>query len=561
MYRYDQFDEQLVRERVAQFRGQVQRRLDGSLSEEEFKLIRQMNGVYLQLHAYMLRVAIPYGTMSAQQLRQLALIAEKYDRGYGHFTTRQNIQYNWPRLRDLPDIYALLAEVQMHGIQTSGTCIRNISADHLAGVARDEIEDPRPTAELIRQWSTLHPEFSYLPRKFKFAVIGSATDRAATKVHDIGIRIVAHPETGEHGYQLLVGGGMGRTPMIGRIIREFLPKTELLAFVEAILRVYNLEGRRDNPFKARVKILVHELGFERFVERVEEEYGRLEKASINVDAEEMARIAAYFAPPDYEHLPEYSESFEDRIARDRAFAAFARTNLAEHRVPGYTALTISLKPIGKPTGDASAEQMRTIADLAERHSFGEIRVTHYQNLVLPYVKLDDVYDIWKVLVEAGLGDANVGLITDIISCPGLDYCKLATARSIPIAEAISARFADPERQQLIGSLGIKISGCINACGHHHVGNIGILGLEKGGVENYQVTIGGDATENASLGERLGPGIDGDSVPEAIERLVDVYLGARTSAEESFIEVVRRIGLDPFKAAFAEIVEGPSRAAA
>ena len=560
MYRYDQFDEQLVRERVAQFRDQVQRRLDGSLNEEEFKLLRQMNGLYLQLHAYMLRVAIPYGTLSSRQMRQLALIAERYDRGYGHFTTRQNIQYNWPRLRDLPDIYDLLADVEMHGIQTSGNCIRNISADHLAGVAEGEIEDPRPTAELIRQWSTLHPEFSYLPRKFKIAVIGTEEDRAAIKVHDIGIRIVRNPEGGEVGYQVLVGGGMGRTPFIGQVIRDFLPRNELLAFLEAILRVYNLEGRRDNPFKARVKILVHELGFEKFVARVEEEYAGLDSASINADPAELARIQAYFAPPPYESLPSGSEAFEAARAADPEFARFAATNLSRHRVPGYTALSISLKPVGAPPGDATADQMRLVADLAERFSFDEIRVTHHQNLVLPYVKLDDVHAIWKALAEAELATPNIGLVTDIISCPGMDYCKLATARSIPIAQAIAERFADAERQALIGTLGIKISGCINACGHHHVGNIGILGLEKGGVENYQVTIGGDATEHAALGERLGPGIDADTVPEAIERLVDVYLGAR-SGEESFIEVVRRIGLDPFKAAFAQTVEGQTRAAA
>ena len=560
MYRYDEFDELLVRERVEQFRDQVQRRLDGSLTEDEFKLLRQMNGVYLQLHAYMLRVAIPYGTLSSRQMRQLALIAERHDRGYGHFTTRQNIQYNWPKLRELPDIFELLADVEMHGIQTSGNCIRNISADHLAGVAADEVEDPRPTAELLRQWSTLHPEFSFLPRKFKIAVIATAEDRAAIKVHDIGIRIVRHPETGEAGYQILVGGGMGRTPMIGKVIRDFLPKQDLLAFVEAVLRVYNLEGRRDNPFKARVKILVHELGFDAFKARVEEEYAKLDGPTINADPVEVERIAAYFAPPAYEALPAISESFERHKQEDPAFAAFAETNLAAHRMPGYTALTISLKPIGKPTGDASADQMRVVADLADRFSFSEIRVTHYQNLVLPYVKLDDVYAIWQELKAADLAIANVGLITDIISCPGLDYCKLATARSIPIAEAIAVRFADEERQRLIGELGIKISGCINACGHHHVGNIGILGLEKGGVENYQVTLGGDATENASLGERLGPGIDGDKVPDAIERLVDVYLAQRQE-NETFIEVVRRIGHDPFKAAFNEVVEGAARAAA
>jgi sulfite reductase (NADPH) hemoprotein beta-component len=558
MYRYDEFDAALVRDRVAQFRGQVARRLDGSLTEDEFRPQRLMNGLYLQLHAYMLRVAIPYGTLNSQQLRQLAMIAERWDRGYGHFTTRQNIQFNWPKLEDVPDILAALAEVEMHCIQTSGNCIRNVTADHFAGVAADEIEDPRPTAELIRQWSTLHPEFSFLPRKFKIAVTGAAEDRAAIAVHDIGIRIVRN-EGGEVGYQILVGGGLGRTPMIGKTVRDFLPKGDLLAYLEAIMRVYNLEGRRDNKYKARVKILVHEIGVEAFTARVEEAYARLDGPSVNADPAETARIAAYFAAPAYQELPARSAGFERARARDPDFARFAATNLFPHKVPGYAAITVSVKPIGEAPGDVDAGQMRALADIAERFSLDELRITHMQNVVLPYVQLDDVHAVWSALVEAGLATANAGLITDIISCPGMDYCALATARSIPIAQAIATRFADPERQQLIGRLGIKISGCINACGHHHVGAIGILGLDKAGVENYQITLGGEPGEGAALGERLGPGIDAEAVPDAIERIVDTYLVRRRGPDEPFIDTLRRIGLDPFRAALQ--LQEPERAAA
>ena len=547
MYRYDEFDASVVRDRVAQFRAQVARRLEGSLTEEEFTPLRLMNGLYLQLHAYMLRIAVPYGTLSGRQLRQLAMIADRWDRGYGHFTTRQNLQLNWPRLADVPEILEALAEVEMHCIQTSGNCIRNVTADHFAGIAADEIEDPRPTAELIRQWSTLHPEFSFLPRKFKIAVTGAARDRAAVAVHDIGIRIVRN-DAGEVGYRILVGGGLGRTPMIGKVIRDFLPRDELLAFLEAIMRVYNLEGRRDNKYKARIKILVHEIGSDAFIARVEEEYGKLDGPSVNADPAEVARIAAYFAPPAYETLPAVSERFEAATAHSPEFARFAATNLFPHKVPGYTAITVSVKPIGAPPGDATSDQMRALADLAERYSADELRITHVQNVVLPHVKLDDVHPVWSALVEAGLATPNAGLITDIIACPGMDYCKLATARSIPIAQAIATRFADAERQRLIGELGIKISGCINACGHHHVGAIGILGLDKAGVENYQITLGGDPGEQASLGERLGPGIGAEAVPEAIERIVDTYLDLRSSADEAFIETVRRVGLDPFRPA-------------
>ncbi len=550
MYRYDEFDERFVRERVGQFRDQVARRLDGSLTEDEFKPLRLKNGVYLQLHAYMLRIAIPYGTLSSKQLRQLALIGERYDRGYGHFTTRQNLQFNWPKLRDIPAILDLLADVEMHGIQTSGNCIRNVTADHFAGVAQDEIEDPRPTAELIRQWSSLHPEFSYLPRKFKIAVTGAEHDRAVIKAHDIGLRLRRHPDTGAVGYEITVGGGLGRTPMIGKVVRDHLPKADLLVYLEAIMRVYNLEGRRDNKYKARVKILVHEIGAEEFTRRVEEEFARLDGPSVNADPAEVARIAAYFAPPAYEALPETSRTLDAMKAANPAFARWVEVNTAPHKAPGYTALTISLKPLGQAPGDATSDQMRLVADLADEFSHSEIRVTHAQNLVLPYVRQRDLFPIWQRLGQAGLASANVGLITDIIACPGLDYCALATARSIPIAQAIQKRFADAAREARIGALNIKISGCINARGHHHVGHIGILGLEKRGIESYQITLGGDATENTAIGEILGPGLPAEEVPDAIERIVGVYLAERIEGE-SFIENVRRIGLAPFKSAFQE----------
>lgn len=553
MYRYDEFDEALVRTRAAQFRDQVARRLDGSLSEEEFRPLRLMNGLYLQLHAYMLRVAVPYGTLDGRQLRQLAMIADRYDKGYGHLTTRQNIQFNWPRLIDTPDILDALADVEMHAIQTSGNCIRNVTADHFAGVAADEVSDPRPVAELIRQWSTLHPEFSFLPRKFKIAVSGGAEDRAAVAVHDIGIRIVRNA-AGEIGYKILVGGGLGRTPFVGKTVREFLPEADLLAYLEAILRVYNLSGRRDNKYKARIKILVHETGTEDFIAQVEAVFATMDGPTVNADPAEVARIAAYFAPPAYDTLPATSPTLDAAAAQDPALAAFVATNLTAHKVPGYTAVTVSAKPIDAPPGDVSSDQLRAIADLAGRFSFDEARITHMQNVVLPHVRLDDVPALFAGLRAAGLGTANAGLISDIISCPGLDYCTLATARSIPVAMAIQRHFADDARQREIGQLGIKISGCINACGHHHVGGIGILGLDKSGQENYQVTLGGDpggADEavGATLGERLGPGIDAAEVPHAIERLVDTYLAERAHADEPFIATVRRVGAEPFRAAF------------
>ena len=552
MYRYDEFDERFVRERVAQFGDQVARRLDGSLSDDEFKPLRLKNGVYLQLHAYMLRIAIPYGTLSSRQLRQLALIGDRYDRGYGHFTTRQNLQFNWPKLRDVPEILGLLADVEMHCIQTSGNCIRNVTADQFSGVAHDEIEDPRPVAELLRQWSSLHPEFSYLPRKFKIAVTGATHDRAVVKAHDIGLRIIRHPETGEVGYEIIVGGGLGRTPMIGKVVREFLPKADLLAYLEALMRVYNAEGRRDNKYKARVKILVHEIGIAEFRARVDAEYALVDRAAANAPTEEVARIAAYFAPPAYETLPAVSPAYQAARKANPAFAQWADVNLFAHKVPGYSALTISLKGIGEVPGDISTDQMRVVADLAEKYSHDELRITHAQNVVLPDVRQSDLYAVWQALVAAGLATANINLITDIIACPGLDYCALATARSIPIAQAISLRFADQARQQEIGPLNIKISGCINACGHHHVGHIGILGLEKRGEESYQITLGGDASDQAAIGDILGPGIAADVVPVVIERLVDVYLASRHPGED-FIAAVRRLGTAPFKAAFLKEV--------
>ncbi len=546
MYRYDEYDEQFVRERAAQFRAQVARRLDGSLTEEEFRPLRLMNGLYLQLHAYMLRIAIPYGTLNGRQMRQLAHIAEKYDRGYGHFTTRQNIQFNWPQLKDVPDILDDLAEVEMHAIQTSGNCIRNTTSDPLAGVAVDEIEDPRPTAELIRQWSSLHPEFTFLGRKFKIAVTGAEHDRAAVAVHDIGIRIVRN-EAGEVGYKVLVGGGMGRTPMIGKVLRDFLPREDLLPYLEAALRVYNLQGRRDNKYKARIKILVHEMGIEAYRDLVEQEFDRMDRSAVAVDAEEIARIAAYFEPPKYRTLAENSVGLERALRADPDFAEWVDRNTHAHRAPGYAAATVSLKPIGGVPGDATAEQMRALAGIAESFSHDELRVTHEQNIVLPHLKKDDLFAVWRQLKAHGLDAPNRGLVTDIIACPGLDYCALATARSIPVAQAISNRFADAGRQKEIGPLSIKISGCINACGHHHVGHIGILGLDKAGVESYQITLGGDATDTAALGDRTGPGFAYEDVPDVIEKVVDTYLGLR-EGREPFLQTYRRVGMEPFKEA-------------
>ena len=546
MYRYDEFDARFVRERVTQFRDQVERRMSGELSEEEFRPLRLMNGLYLQLHAYMLRVAVPYGTLNATQMRQLAHIADKYDKGYGHFTTRQNIQFNWPKLSDVPDILDDLAAVCMHAIQTSGNCIRNVTADHWAGVAADEIEDPRPYAELIRQWSSLHPEFSFLPRKFKIAVTGAEADRAALAFHDIGLRIKKN-DAGETGFEILVGGGMGRTPLIAATVRDWLARDELLAYLEAIIRVYNLHGRRDNKYKARIKILMRELGAEEFTRQVEEEYARIDAPQVLPPEQELARIAAYFASPEYQDLPADDVLYDRLLADDPAFAAWARSSIKSHRVRGYAIVNISLKPIGGVPGDATAEQMRIVADLAEAFSLDEIRVSHEQNLVLPNVRKKDIHGIWKVLTHHGLASANLGKATDIISCPGLDYCGLATARSIPIAQDISKRLGNDARQNDIGDLKIKISGCINACGHHHAGHIGILGLEKAGEEYYQVTLGGSGDEKASIGEIIGPGFSSEVIAGAVETIIDTYIGLR-EGDETFLDAYRRIGPEPFKEA-------------
>ncbi len=544
MYRYDEFDHTLVAERVSQFRGQVARRVAGDLTEEEFKPLRLMNGLYLQLHAYMLRVAIPYGVLSSLQMRKLAHIARVYDKGYGHFTTRQNIQYNWPKLPDVPDILDELAEVEMHAIQTSGNCIRNVTADQYAGVAGDEIEDPRIYAEIMRQWSTLHPEFSFLPRKFKIAITGAPNDRAAVKVHDIGLRMVRN-EAGEPGFEVLVGGGQGRTPMIAYTVRDFLPSRHLLSYLEAILRVYNQLGRRDNKYKARIKILVHETGAEKFTALVEDEWAQIKDTSLTLPEAEIARIEAYFAPPDYDTLDDVSPELDAWRGDDRDFDLWVRANVAEHKVPGYAIANISLKPIGGTPGDATAEQMDAVADLADRFSLGEIRVSHEQNLVLGDVKKRDLYALWQELKVHDLATANLGLISDMITCPGLDYCSLANARSIPIAQEISERFADLERQHDIGELKLKISGCINACGHHHVGHIGILGVDKKGVEHYQITLGGNADQNAAIGKIVGPAFSGDDVTDAVETIVETYLDIRADGE-SFLETYQRAGLEPFK---------------
>ncbi len=547
MYRYDEFDATFVRQRVTQFADQVQRRLNGEISEDEFKPLRLMNGVYLQLHAYMLRIAIPYGTLSPSQMRRLAHIARKYDKGYGHFTTRQNVQYNWPALKDVPAILAELAEVEMHAIQTSGNCIRNVTADHFAGAAFDEADDPRPYAEILRQWSSLHPEFSFLPRKFKIAVTGAAHDRAAIRLHDIGLEVKRGPDGGI-GFGVHVGGGQGRTPMLAREINPFVPEADILAYVDAILRVYNLFGRRDNKFKARIKILVHETGIDEIRRMVEEEFDAIRGGVLGLPAEEAERIRAYFAPPAFEDRPAVSAKFDAARAADPALDRFARQNLHPHKAPGYTSLTISLKPIGGIPGDASADQMEAVADIAERWAFSEIRVSHEQNLILPHLALDDVPAVYEALKAAGLATANAGSITDIIACPGLDYCALANARSIPIASRLSERFGAPERQDEIGPLSIKISGCINACGHHHVGHIGILGVDRKGEEFYQISLGGNPDESAAIGGIIGPGFSSEGIVDAVETVVDTYLKLRASPDETFLTAYRRLGEAPFKEA-------------
>jgi len=558
MYSYSEFDTAFVKTRVAQFRDQVERRIDGSLTEDEFKPLRLMNGLYLQLHAYMLRVAIPYGTLDSAKMRQLAYLAERWDRGYGHFTTRQNIQYNWPKLRDVPDMLDALADVGMHAIQTSGNCVRNVTADHFAGAAADEIEDPRPVAELLRQWSTDHPEFQFLPRKFKIAITGSPNDRAVTRAHDIGLRMV-RDAAGAPGFEVLVGGGLGRTPVIGKVIREFLPKADLLPYVEAILSVYNRLGRRDNKYKARIKITVQENGLDAIRELVEARFAEIRPDFTGVDQQILAEIEAQFAPPAFRNAP--VAAFDVAYAADPLFRSFADTNLTAHRIDGYAILTVSLKAHGQTPGDASAEQMRVLADLAQEFGHDELRISHEQNVVLPHVHKSDLPALFARLQQAGLATANIGKISDIIACPGMDYCALATARSIPVAQEIALRFDELKLEHEIGDLKIKISGCINACGHHHVGHIGILGLDRAGVENYQITLGGDGTETASLGERTGPGFAYDEIVPAIEKVVETYLKERSGPEERFIDTFRRVGMNPFKLAlYGENAKGRARAA-
>lgn len=547
MYRYDEFDHAVVAARIDEFRSQVERRLSGELTEEQFRPLRLMNGVYLQLHAYMLRVAVPYGQLSSNQLRMLAHIARRYDKGYAHFTTRQNVQYNWPQLSDLPAILDDLASVEMHAIQTSGNCIRNTTSDPFAGVAADEIADPRPWAEIIRQWSTIHPEFTYLPRKFKIAISGAVEDRAAAAFHDIGIRIVRN-DAGDVGFKILVGGGMGRTPRVGRVITEFLTPTDLLGYLESILRVYNLHGRRDNKYKARIKILVDALGIDEFRRQVDAEWQHLRGSAVEVPASEIERIHAYFAPRDLAVQSDAPAAFVEARQSNAAFARWIDANILTHKVQGYAGVTITLKAAGEIPGDVTADQMDGIAALADRFGFGELRATKDQNLVLPTVAVADLLPLWQELVGLGLAEGNRGLINDMITCPGLDYCALANARSIPVAQAISERFADLERQANIGPLSLNISGCINACGHHHVGNIGILGVDKRGGEAYQLVIGGDARDTAAVAQISGPGFSQDGIVDAVEVTVNTYLAQRADASETFIETFRRIGLAPFKEA-------------
>ncbi|MEW6370648.1 MAG: nitrite/sulfite reductase [Pseudomonadota bacterium] len=542
MYRYDQYDHLIVRERIAQYRDQVQRRLNDELTEEEFLPLRLQNGLYMQRHAYMLRVAVPYGLLSTAQMRMFAHIARKYDRGYGHFTTRQNIQYNWIELEQTPDILTDLASVEMHAIQTSGNCIRNITTDEFAGVAADEIMDPRPFAEILRQWSTFHPEFIALPRKFKVAINGAVEDRAAIAIHDIGLTLVKN-DAGEVGFKFMAGGGMGRTPIIGSVIRDFLPWQHLLTYTEAVMRVYNSYGRRDNKYKARIKILLKSLGVEEFARMVEEEWQDLKDGPETLTREEYDRVAAYFQPPAYETLPD-----TDPVAAhpdNRAFANWLNRNVKPHKVPGYAAVVLSLKKTGVPPGDATAEQMDFVADLADKYSFGELRVTHEQNLVLADVKQSSLFELWQLAKSKGLATPNIGLLTDIISCPGGDFCSLANAKSIPIAAAIAERFDDLDFQHDIGDIELNISGCINACGHHHVGSIGVLGVDKDGSEWYQVSIGGAQGNNAAIGKIIGPSFSAGQMPEVIGRLLNVYVENRFEGER-FAETAQRLGITPFK---------------
>jgi sulfite reductase (NADPH) hemoprotein beta-component len=546
MYRYDEFDHAFVQERVAQFREQVERRLAGKLTEDEFRPLRLRNGLYLQLHAYMLRIAIPYGVLSPRQLRQLAMIGRRWDRGYGHFTTRQNLQFNWVKLVDVPDILSALAEVEMHCIQTSGNCVRNVTADPFAGAANDELEDPRPWCEILRQWSTLHPEFSWLPRKFKIAISGAAEDRAAIAFHDIGLKIVRGPD-GKNGFRVFVGGGMGRTPYVGQEIRPFLAKEHLLSYIESILRVYNLHGRRDNLNKARIKILVNQLGIDKFREDVEADWEQTRKDAIDLPEDERRRIMSYFAPPDLPPRPIRDEGLDQRRITDPVFANWLKHNVKPHRVPGYASVVISLKEPGRTPGDASSDQMDFAADLAERYSRNEARVNYTQNLILPHVARSDVVSVYEELKAEGLATGNYDLLGDMICCPGLDYCNLANARSIPIAKEIAKRFEDPARQELIGPLRLNMSGCINACGHHHSGNIGILGVDKKGTELYQISLGGSPKDDAAVGTIIGPGFRAEAVPQAIDTIISTYLANRNDGED-FLATWRRVGAAPFKEA-------------
>jgi sulfite reductase (NADPH) hemoprotein beta-component len=541
MYKYDHYDQAMVDARVEEFRDQTRRRIEGHLTDDQFKPLRLKNGLYLQLHAYMLRVAIPYGTFDSHQMRKLAHIARKYDRGYGHFTTRQNIQYNWIKLEEAPDLLAELAEVEMHAIQTSGESIRNISADHYAGAAADEICDPRPWAELLRQATTFHPEFSYLPRKFKIAVIASNEDRAALRWHDFALRIVRN-SAGEEGFEVYAGGGMGRTPIIAYLIREFCPAAQIFSYLQAVLRVWNLHARRDNIHKQRMKILVHELGEEEFRRQVEEQFQHFLSLGTDFPQAEYDRIAAHFSPPPFE------AGAPDEVDRsDPDFALWVDRQTVAHKAPGYAIVNISLKPVGGIPGDISAEQMDLVADLAERYSFDELRASHAQNLVLPHVRKQDLYAVWQALDAAGLADVNLDLVSDIIACPGLDYCSLANARSIPVAQKIAERFADLDRQRDIGELKIKISGCINACGHHHAGHIGILGVDRKGTENYQLLLGGSGAEDVSQAKIAGPGFDEAGIVDAVERAVECYRELREPGER-FLDTFRRVGFEPFKEA-------------
>jgi sulfite reductase (NADPH) hemoprotein beta-component len=540
MYRYDPIDQALVDQRVAQFRDQTRRFLAGELSEDEFKPLRLRNGLYVQRHAPMLRIAIPYGLLSTRQLRTLAHIGRKYDRGFGHFTTRQNLQFNWPKLEDVPDILAVLASVEMHAIQTSGNCVRNVTADHLAGVAADEVEDPRPWCEIVRQWSTLHPEFSYLPRKFKIAVTGAPSDRAASEVHDIGLHLKRDAH-GVLGFEVLVGGGLGRTPIIGKVIREFLPPEHLLSYLEAILRIYNEEGRRDNLNKARIKILVKSLGIAEFRKRVETEWERIRESALKLDPREVERMRAFFVPPAYESLPDIDVTAN----RDARFKAWYRYNTRSHKIAGYRVVYVSLKAHGQAPGDMTSDQMDSLADLADRFSRGEVRATHDQNLLLADVRQQDLVELWHELDRLALATPNIGTLTDMICCPGLDFCSLANAGSIPVAKQIHAHFADLDYLYDLGEIQIKMSGCMNACGHHHVGHIGILGVDKHGEEWYQITLGGSASEQASLGEVIGPSVAQADVAATLQKIVDVYVEQRIE-EERFIDTVRRIGVDPFR---------------